>query len=107
MTLPNERRNAVNRTKAFLRKLLDPKATPKVPKIIRQEARSCLRHFPSEYEMELAGEFAPGVFGEWDGSKLAKEKTTYHWTLAEATESAAKPPAAPRTKARKKSKRSR
>lgn len=66
MTLPNERRNAINYTREFLRDLLDPKKTPKVPKEVRQRAASCLRHFPHEYEMDRAKELAPKLFGEWD-----------------------------------------
>jgi hypothetical protein len=35
-----------------------------VPKKIRQEAHSILRHFPAEYEMKRASEKAPDVFQE-------------------------------------------
>ena len=66
MTMPNERRQAVLRTEMFLLDLLDPKKTPRVPKHIRNEARSCLRHYPSKYYMEEAKRLAPGVFGEWN-----------------------------------------
>ena len=66
MTMPNERRNAVNRTRIFLLDLMDPKKTPRVPKNIRQEAYRCLKHYPGEYYMLLASEQAPTVFGEWD-----------------------------------------
>jgi len=64
--MPNERRNAVNRTRIFLLDLMDPKKTPRVPKSIRKEAASCLRHYPGEYYMLLASEQAPEVFGEWN-----------------------------------------
>lgn len=47
MTLPHERRNAITSACRFLEALLDPKKTPKVPDIIRQEARRILKHFPS------------------------------------------------------------
>ena len=66
MTMPNERRNAVNRTRIFLLDLMDPKKTPRVPKNIRQEAYRCLKHYPGEYYMLLASEQAPEIFGEWD-----------------------------------------
>jgi len=52
MTVPNERTNAVNHTRDFLYDLLDPKATPRVPKAIRQRAHSLLRHYPSDYDMD-------------------------------------------------------
>lgn len=64
MTLPYERKNAVMRTAEFLKDLMDPKKTPRVPKEIRKKAYSCLRHYPLKYEMERASELAPEVFGD-------------------------------------------
>lgn len=66
MTLPNERRMAVLRTEQFLKDLLIPELTPRVPKEIRQRASDCLRHFPGEYHMEKVKQIAPTIFGEWD-----------------------------------------
>jgi len=66
MTMPNERRNAVNFTRQFLVSLMDPQKTPRVPMDVRREARRCLKHFPGEYDMEQASEQAPNVFGNWD-----------------------------------------
>ena len=65
MTLPFERRNAVNRTQEFMRDLLDPKKTPRVPRYVREQAYRCLKHYPLEYDMERAAEQAPDVFGDW------------------------------------------
>jgi hypothetical protein len=65
MTMNYERRRAVNQTRDFLTDLLDPKKTPRVPKAIRQEASRMLKHFPQDYDMEIAAEQAPGVFGDW------------------------------------------
>jgi len=56
MTLPYERTNAVNRTREFLYDLLDPKKTPRIPKEIRQRARSLLKHYPTEYDMDRASD---------------------------------------------------
>lgn len=53
MTLPVERTNAVLWTHDFLVELLDPKATPRVPKSIRDQARRLLRHYPSPFEMDV------------------------------------------------------
>lgn len=53
MTVPSERTNAVMFTEAFLLSLIDPKQTPRVPKAIRQEAHRLLRHYPSQFEMEV------------------------------------------------------
>lgn len=66
MTLPDQRRLAVLRTEEFLKDLLDPKKTPRIPKEVRQRAYSCLKHYPSAYYMERAKEEAPTIFGEWD-----------------------------------------
>lgn len=52
MTVPRERTNAVIFTENFLKDLLDPKKTPRVPKSVRQQAVRCLRHYPSQWEME-------------------------------------------------------
>ena len=66
MTMPNERRWAVNNTRQFLVDLMDPKKTPRVPKEIRKEAYRCLKHYPGEYYMEEAQKMAPAIFGEWN-----------------------------------------
>jgi len=69
VTMPNERRWAIINTEKFLRDLMDPKKTPRVPSAIRKEAYRCLRHYPGEYHMLKASEEAPGLFGEWDSWK--------------------------------------
>lgn len=57
MTLPDERRRAILYTKDFLLALCNPRATPRVPKKVREEARSLLKHYPiSENELDLIGE---------------------------------------------------
>ena len=65
MTLPYERKTAVLNTQRFLLDLSNPRITPRVPKEIRDRARSLLKHYPSEFWMEEASEQAPKVFGEW------------------------------------------
>ena len=64
MTLPDERYRAVVQTRRFLFDLCNPEHTPKVPKLIRETARSMLRHYPSEYEMRQAAEGSPNIFQE-------------------------------------------
>lgn len=56
MTLPIERTNAVVRTEEFLLKLCIPSQSPRVPKVIREEARRLLRHYPSKYNMQYIEE---------------------------------------------------
>jgi len=61
MTLPDERYRAVVQTQRFLLKIL---TTPRVPKAVKDEARACLRHYPSDYDMSVAAEGAPDVFAK-------------------------------------------
>ena len=49
MTLPYERTRAVNQTHDFLLELCK---TPRVPKIVKQQAHSLLRHYPNRWDME-------------------------------------------------------
>jgi hypothetical protein len=62
MTLPDERFRSVIQTKNFLGELIDPKKTPRLPKKIRDQARWCLRHYPSYWDLERASDGAPDVF---------------------------------------------
>jgi len=59
MTLPDERYRAVVQTQKFLLEIL---STPRVPKKIKDDARWCLRHYPSEYDMQIAAIGSPEVF---------------------------------------------
>jgi len=61
MTLPDERYRAVVQTQRFLLRIL---TTPRVPKAVKDEARSMLRHYPSEWDMRQAATGAPDVFQE-------------------------------------------
>jgi hypothetical protein len=61
MTLPDERYQAVVQTKRFLIEIL---TTPRVPKVIKEGARRCLRHYPDELDMEQAAEASPHVFAK-------------------------------------------
>ncbi len=64
MTLPDERYRAVVQTRRFLLDLCNPEHTPRVPKIIRQHARSMLRHYPSDWEMNQTAKAVPHIFAE-------------------------------------------
>jgi hypothetical protein len=61
MTLPDERYRAVVQTQRFLLRIL---TTPRVPKAVKDEARYCLRHYPSNWDMQRAAEGSPDVFQE-------------------------------------------
>lgn len=62
MTLPDERYRAVLQTEQLLKDLCDPRKTPRIPKILRQRAQGCLRHYPGSWDMLRASEAAPDVF---------------------------------------------
>ena len=64
MTLPDERYRAVVQTRRFLLDLCNPQHTPRLPKLIRETARSMLRHYPDEWDMRRAASAAPEVFAE-------------------------------------------
>jgi hypothetical protein len=61
VTLPDERYRAVVQTEKFLKEIL---ITPRVSKVIKDQARWCLRHYPSEYDMKRAAYYASDIFQE-------------------------------------------
>ena len=65
MTLPDERYRAVKWAEGFLKRLAGGDIDiPRVPKAVRDEARSILRHYPSDYDRNRAAAAAPEVFQE-------------------------------------------
>ena len=64
MTLPDERYRAVTQAEQLLKDLCDPSKTPRIPKIIRQRASGCLRHYPNQWDMQRAAAASPVVFQE-------------------------------------------
>lgn len=46
MTLPHEEAYAIARTRQFLLDLLNPKATPRVPRSVRKRAYVLSKHYP-------------------------------------------------------------
>jgi hypothetical protein len=63
MTLPDERYRAVKYAQDFLSRLAGGQYA-RVPKAVRDEARSILRHYPNAWDMDRAAEAAPDVFQE-------------------------------------------
>ena len=53
MTLPDERTRAVKYARDFLRDLIDPSKTKRIPKDIRQRAYNVLKHFPTDLDIHL------------------------------------------------------
>lgn len=64
MTIPKERTYSIQRTRDFLRSLLDPKLTPKIPKAIRSQASKCLRHFPMDLDLSVSARKLPEIWSE-------------------------------------------
>lgn len=63
MTLPDERYRSVLWAERFLRELAhDTKKYPRVPRAVREEAARVLRHYPLQFDMDLAADLAPHVF---------------------------------------------
>jgi len=63
MTLPDERYRSVKWAASFLSRLAGGDI-PRVPKAVRDEARSILRHYPTVWDMDRAATAAPEVFQE-------------------------------------------
>jgi hypothetical protein len=61
MTLPDERYRAIRITETLLIDLCSSRATPRIPKEIRQRAAQCLRHFPGSYDLHQLELAAPHV----------------------------------------------
>ena len=63
LTLPDERYRAVKWAESFLSRLAGGQIA-RVPKAVREEARSILRHYPNSWDMQRAAAAAPEVFQE-------------------------------------------
>lgn len=61
MTLPDERYRAVRLAEQFLSRLAAGDI-PHVPQVVRDEARSILRHYPGQWDMDRAAVGSPDVF---------------------------------------------
>jgi hypothetical protein len=63
MTLPDERYRAVKNAQQFLSRLAGGQYA-RVPKAVRAEARSILRHYPNDWDMNRAAQTSPDIFAE-------------------------------------------
>ena len=52
MTQPLDRYKAIKQSKKLLEELCDPGKTPRVPSLVRDRARTALRHFPNDFEID-------------------------------------------------------
>ena len=73
MTLPDERFKAMKNGKKLIQDLCDPGLTPRVPSIVRERARSILRHYPMDYEIEKIANSCPELLSIkkvfWDAAE--------------------------------------
>jgi hypothetical protein len=61
MTLPDERYKAIKQGKKLLEELCDPGKTPRVPSLVRDRARTALRHFPNDFEIDTLAAKCPEI----------------------------------------------
>lgn len=73
MTLPDERYRALKYGKKLLEELCDPGKTPRVPGVVRGRARSALRHYPTEYELEKMANSCPELLDSEEFSLYNKQ----------------------------------
>lgn len=59
MTTPEERYRAIKQSKKLLEELCDPGKTPRVPSLVRDRARSILKHFPNDLEIDVLADQCP------------------------------------------------
>ncbi len=71
MTLPDERYRALKQSRKLLEELCDPGKTPRVPSIIRDRARTILRHYPMDMHLDDLAENSPELLEKTSpGDKL-------------------------------------
>ena len=61
MTLPDERYRAIRLAESFLQDLCNCHQTPRVPRAVRERARSILRHYPTAWDLDRLAERSPGI----------------------------------------------
>lgn len=61
--MPHERTQSLIRTHQLLLILQYPQKTPRVPRWLREEARTLLRHYPEYSDIKQAHEALPYLFG--------------------------------------------
>lgn len=61
MTKANDRYRALKQGKKLLEELCDPGKTPRVPSAVRDKARSILKHYPNDLELDNITENSPAL----------------------------------------------
>ncbi len=50
--LPEEEYHSLKETYKFLSHIIDPKKVPNIPKLLREQAKACLKHYPVRSTLE-------------------------------------------------------
>jgi hypothetical protein len=61
MTLPNERYNSILNTENFLKQLM---TASNLPHHVRENARWCLRHYPTKFDLDEIARACPDVLAD-------------------------------------------
>ena len=61
MTTAEDRYRAITQSRKMLEELCDPGKTPRVPSMVRDRARSILKHFPTDYDLDRLAENSPDL----------------------------------------------
>jgi hypothetical protein len=59
MSTAEDRYRAIKQSRKMLEDLCDPGKTPRVPSIVRDRARSILKHFLSDFDLDSLAENSP------------------------------------------------
>jgi hypothetical protein len=63
VTIPCERTRALTHTYELLKRLQDPRDTPRVPRWLRGHAKALLRHYPDYSAIQMAHRALPHLYG--------------------------------------------
>lgn len=63
MSVPFERTRALIQTYELLKRVQDPKDTPRVPRWLRRQAKALLLHYPTYADIEQAHKALPDTYG--------------------------------------------
>lgn len=61
MTTTVERYRSLRQSRKLLEELCDPGKTPRVPSLVRDRARSILRHYPTDLEIDQLATNCPNL----------------------------------------------
>ena len=61
MTTAEDRYRAIKQSRKMLEELCDPGKTPRVPSIVRDRARSILKHYPTDLDLDRIAENSPDL----------------------------------------------